>query len=197
MNTKQLLLPIALACMCQPAAADVNGLPSSSPLGDLQAQVAALTSRVNTLEANKADSDVDGRTYCMMVEVTILRGPTANTAESLETRVIKRFASFSGGSLIATLISGTSNVQDDNGIVSSISPPAMSPPVLEATYMQDGARLDLSFADPIGDTRVWYVSRDGSVIHSNSVVYNSFPNSLTLGLARHATLIESDSCDDG
>jgi len=192
MRSIRLFLPIALAFVGHSAIADSPELPDQSRLGQLQVQIDDLTGRIESLENNAPNSDVDGRTYCMMVDVTILRGFSSNGTEIVETRTIRRFAWFSGGVFNATLVSGIENVQDDNGIVTSA--PANSPQEITATYAQTGGQLNMTFPD--NTTASWYVSGDGSVIHSNATLsLGPFPSSMTLGLARHATLIESTNCE--
>ena len=194
MRTLKLVSTIIMVLACQSALADSAPLNAPGPLGDLQAQIEALNDRIETLETNAPTSIVDGRSYCAMVDVTVQRGWSNTGTEETQTVVFRRLATFSGGAFMATTTDGLDINQDDSGVVSGalVAPGA----VLAGVYTQTGQRLDVTF--DTGETRVWYVSADGSVIHNNSADhFGPFPiNTLSVGVIRSATFIESDTCDD-
>jgi hypothetical protein len=175
------------AAVAQESPDDVGG-----PIGALETQLAAVAERVEALEANAPDPSVEGRTYCFVLDLTMMRGIGANQAEHLVTSIIRRTATFSGGSLSAWLSSHVRNTQTDDGVVTQTL--EASPDPVLATYTQTGNRLDVTFAN--GTTANWYISRDGSVISGTSILsFGPFPNSVTVGQTRHWTLIENDLCD--
>lgn len=186
------LISLAAIMLCSAAGANPNATSTPSPLGDLQRQIDALDSRIETLEQAAPDSNVDGRTYCMMVDVAILRGLSVDSTEILETVVVRRILAFTGGAFTATLVSSDRNVQDDSGVVTPVT--GTSPGVFEGTYIQSGNQLDLNFTT--GATASWYVSADGSVIHNNDIDFlGPFPNSMSIGIVRSSTMIESATCN--
>jgi hypothetical protein len=190
---KSTLLVVA-ALLCHSAVAGPKATMTPSPLGHLQRQLDALAARIETLENNDnaPSSSVDGRTYCMMVNATALSGLASDGSETLATEVVRRITSFSGGIFTSVVVSASRNLQEDNGVVSILA--GLAPPLLAGTYVQTGRKVDVMFPD--GPTNTWYVSGDGTVLHNNAIgFFGPFPNSLTLGLVRSATMIESDTCD--
>lgn len=184
-----LLISVSLshAAVAQDVPENIGG-----PIGALSTELAAVAERVAALEANAPDASVEGRTYCFVLDLTMMRGVGVNQTEHLVTSIIRRTATFSGGSLSAWLSSHVRNTQTDNGVVTQTL--EASPDPLLATYTQTGNRLDVTFAN--GTTANWYVSRDGSVISGTSIVgLGPFPNSVTVGQTRHWTLIENDLCE--
>ena len=162
------------------------------PIAALESQLSAVEERVAALEANVPTASVEGRTYCFVLDLTMMRGIGANQTEHLVTSIIRRTATFSGGSFSASLVSHVRNTQTDDGVVTQTL--EISPDPLLATYTQTGGRLDVAFAN--GTTANWYVSRDGSVISGTSLLaLGPFPNSVTVGQTRHWTLVENAVCD--
>lgn len=184
-----LLLSVMLI---QSASAQRGPTSTPSPFGDIQSQLDALAARVAALEGDAANSSVEGRTYCMVVNALTLIGIGSSGTESLDSGVVRRTATFSGGLLTAHLVSSTFHRQNDNGVVSSIA--SMSPEPLVATYTQTGSKIDVVFPD--GGIANWYVSKDGSVVVSSAIeLLGPFPNSATIGLTRTSTMVENDTCD--
>ena len=183
---------VIFALLCSAAGAQPRAALAPTPFGGLQSQIDNILGRINVLEQSAASQTVDGRTYCMMVNVTILRGFSASAMETADTVVVRRVLNFSGGAFTAFLVDSSANSQNDDGVVSFVNGP--SPEVLHGTYAQSGSQLDLLFSD--ASMATWYVSRDGSVIHNNGIDFlGPFPNSLTIGIVRSATIIESDTCE--
>lgn len=192
MRTLKMVLVVILAFACQAAMADSPSLNSKGPLGELQAQIDTLSERIQSLENDAPTADVDGRSYCMMANITLLRAFASSATESVETRVVRRVANFSGGTWSATLVSSNGNVQDDNGVVTN--GPGNSPGVISGTYTQSGRHLDIVDSDGLPAT--WYVSGDGSIIHNNGIGFlGPFPSTFTLGLVRSVVFVESETCD--
>lgn len=186
------IVVITSALVCSVAGAQPRAASAPTPFGDLQSQVDNLVSRIDVLEQSAASQVVDGRTYCMMVNVTILRGLSSSAMESADTVIVRRVLNFTGGAFTATLVDSSGNSQTDDGVVSFVN--GASPELLHGTYTQSGGQLDLLFSS--ASTATWYVSRDGSVIHNNGIdFFGPFPNSLTIGVVRSATTIESDTCE--
>jgi hypothetical protein len=186
------IVAVTVSLVCSVAGAQPRATSAPTPFGDLQSQIDELVGRIHVLEQSAADQSVDGRTYCMMVNVTILRGFSSSAMETVDTIVVRRVLHFSGGAFMATLVDSSRNSQTDDGVVAFIQ--GVSPELLDGTYTQSASQLDLLFSD--ATTATWYVSRDGSVIHSNGIdFFGPFPNSLTLGIVRSATAIESDTCE--
>lgn len=192
MSPIRLITALMFALVCSATGAQPRATSAPTPFGDLQTQIDALAGRIDILEQSAASQIVDGRTYCMMVNITIFRGVSSSATESADTVVVRRVLSFSGGAFVATLVDSSRNSLNDDGVVSFLN--GGSPQLLQGTYDQSGSQLDLLFSD--ASTANWYVSRDGSVIHSNGIdFFGPFPNSLTIGIVRSATIIESDSCE--
>jgi len=177
---------------CQATAALGEATPQVTPFYELQAQLDAMAARVEELENNTPNTSVEGRTYCMMVNSVALRGYTNNGAEQVETITVRRLATFVDGSFTATLVSGALNGQRGNGVVEFV--PGATPEVLEGAYVQTGNQILVQLID--GTSATWHASRDGSIILGNAItLLGPFPNSLTLGIARNASMVESRSCD--
>ena len=198
MHTLKILPALVIALISQPALADFESTSNGQPFNAMQAQLDALAARVDTLESKAPNASVEGRTYCMLVNVTLLRsvvdiGPNAAPGK-VETRVIKRVATFVDGAFTATLVSSHQNTQTDNDLV-DYTDATSSPVVLLGNYSQAGNQVDLVF-DTLDPHVAWYVSKDGSLIHYNGIdFFGPFGNGLTLGLVRSGTLVESDTCD--
>lgn len=193
MRSLILVFSLVLALHIDFAVADPLATTARNPLARLQMRIDHLAAQLDELEKSLPNPNVEGRMYCMLVNVIVLQGLASNGSEQVATQVVRRLTEFSGGMFASTLISSSRNLQDDNGLVSMV--PGTSPGILSGTYTQTNGQLDLTFSD--GATATWYVSGDGTTIHSNGIgILGPFPpNSLTIGLARDATLIESDSCE--
>ena len=196
MRPFQLLFCSALLCLVQTASADAPLRDTRSPFADLQNQIDALTDRIETLESNAPSSIVEDRAYCFVLNVMVLGGNAINQTESVRTVVVRRSATFSGGTLTATLLSNVFNDQQDDGVVTDAV--GQSIDTLVATYTQAGKKLDVTFAD--ASTATWYTSADGSVITGSSIDHGAFgPGGVvTVGFVRNWTLIEADelsACD--
>lgn len=186
------IVAVTLALVCSLAGAQPRATSAPTPFGDLQSQIDNLVGRIDVLEQSAASQLVDGRTYCMMVNVTILRGFSSSAMESADTTVVRRVLNFSGGAFTAILVDSSGNSQTDDGVVSFVN--GASPELLHGTYTQSGSQLDLLFSN--ASMATWYVSRDGSVIHNNGIdFFGPFPNTLTIGIVRSATIIESSTCE--
>ena len=188
------VIPIViLAFASQAAIAGAPPLENRTPFAELQARIDALSDRVDSLEANAPTPDVEGRSYCMMVNITVQRGWSNTATEELQKFIVRRVATFTGGAFTATTIDGLDIRQDDNGVITG--EPVVPGDVLGGTFTQTSQRLDVLLDS--GQSRVWYVSADGSVIHNNSADhFGPFPNSVSVGVTRTATFIESDTCDN-
>jgi hypothetical protein len=159
----------------------------------MQEQLDALSARIQVLEDNAPSSDVDGRTYCFNLNLLIMRGRAFNGTEELQTNIISRKATFSGGQFTGAFVSNVLNNQLDDGTVV----PGLGDPIdpILATYTQSGSKVDVTFAN--GSTANWYVSKDGSTIHGSSISHGSFgPGGVvTIGILRNWTLVETDPLD--
>ena len=199
MNTKR-IVPLLAAMVVAPAAL-AQSLPSaaSGPIGELQAQLGELTQRVQTLESNAPSSNVEGRTYCFVLDLAIMRGLAFNQTEEMSTTVVRRTGTFSGGVFTADPVSNFRAMQTDDGVVSLID--KFSPNPVVATYTQSGNKLDMTIPNPVNPNLPpqianWYVSGDGSLISGSALSFlGPFPNSLSLSLMRTWTLVENDTCD--
>lgn len=191
MRPSQILCLIIAALATQVALAQRGPTSTPSPFGAMQSQIDSLTARIEAIENAAPSSSVEDRSYCMIVNVLVMIGIDVNQTETLQSGLIRRTATFSGGTFTATLLSSTFNSQTDNGVVI----PAMggSPDPLMATYTQTGNKLDMLFPD--GSATTWYVSADGSVILSGSTDSIDPAGPATIGLTRTGTFIENDTCD--
>ena len=183
----------AILSIGMPAAvAEPGPLNGPNPLGNLQSQLDSLVERIEMLENSAPSSSVEGRTYCEMSTITILRGFENTATELVETGVSRRLATFSGGTFNSTVVSAGSNGQNGAGVVVNV--PDIGGQDISGTYTQTGPQLNIDLS--IGRSEVWYVSGDGSVIYNNSVhFFGPFPNSLTFGFVRSTTFVESASCE--
>jgi len=168
-----------------------SGTPS--PFGEIQEQLDVLAARTQALEDSAPDSSVEGRTYCFDLRLLIMRGRGFNGTEELQTNVIRRTATFSGGAFSGSFLSNVLNNQLDDGTVI----PGLGDPIdpLVATYTQSGSKVDITFTD--GTSANWYVSKDGSVIHGSRISHGSFGPAgvVTIGFLRSWTLVETDPLD--
>jgi len=163
-----------------------------NPLGNLQAQLDLLTARTEALEDGVPSSYVNGRTYCSMLELSIMRGRSFNATEELQTNIVRRTASFSGEAFTGAYLSNVLNNQTDDGVVEN--PPGTIIDPLLATYVQTGSKLDIVFAE--GQTATWYVSKDGSLIYGTKIEHSTFGGgAVTVGFLRQWILIETDPLD--
>ena len=80
-------------------------------VGKLETRLGALTERVAALENKAPTSNVEGRTYCFVLDLTMMRGMGVNETEELVTSIIRRTATFSGGTFTAQPISHIRNAQ--------------------------------------------------------------------------------------
>ena len=174
------------------AMAEPGPLNGPNPLGDLQSQLDSLVGRIETLENNAPSPSVEGRSYCEMASITILRGFENTATELVETAVSRRLATFSGGSFTSTVVSAGANGQNGAGVVVNVAD--VGGQDISGTYTQTGRQLNIDLS--IGRSEVWYVSADGSVIYNNSIhFFGPFPNTLTFGFVRSTTFVESASCE--
>lgn len=193
MQSLKILCLIAVSLLAQSVMAEDPPRSTPSPLGEIQAQLDALAARTQALEDNAPDSSVEGRTYCFDLSLLIMRGRAFNGTEELQTNVIRRTATFSGGVFSGSLLSNVLNNQLDDGTVI----PGLGDPIdpLLATYTQSGSKVDITFTN--GTTANWYVSKDGSTIHGSTISHSSFgPGGVvTVGFVRNWTLVETDPLD--
>jgi hypothetical protein len=171
-----------------------------SPFGDLQTQLDALAARTQALEDSAPTSSVEGRTYCFVLNLQIMRGRANSDTEELQSNVIRRTAMFSGGMFEASHLSNILNKQLDDGTV--IHDEADPIGLLLGTYTQTGSKVDITF--DTGLSVNWYVSKDGSVIHGSSITHSAIrppglppglPPVVTVGFVRNWTLVETDPLD--
>lgn len=188
----ELKLPLLLSLTLLAPAAWTQTVPDG-PIAALQVQVNSLSNRVSALESAAPSASVDGRTYCFVLDLTMMRGIGVNQTEHLVTSIIRRTAMFDGGLMEAALLSHNRNTQTDDGIVTPTIENA--PDLVMATYTQSGNRLDMTFTN--GTTANWYVSNDGSVISGTSLSFLGpiAPFQATIGQTRQWTLVENDACD--
>lgn len=192
MRVLQSIAVVVLLSAYHAALANSEAAAQPTPFAELKAQIDALAARVESLEDSAPNPSVDGRTYCMMVNVVSLRSHLQNGTDTIATIVVRRLVTFDDGLFTDILVSSLQNSQSHVAEVEF--GPGMSPVSIGGTYMQSGTQLNVTTST--GSEASWLVSRDGSVIHSNGIdSFGPFPNTLTLGLARSATLIESDTCD--
>jgi hypothetical protein len=176
MKTTRINLFLALTFLAGPVFA--GGPPDGSP---------------KALQEAAPDSSVEGRTYCMVLDLQLMRGFGFDATEELQSNIIRRTATFSGGVFTGSFLSNVLNVQHDDGIVSTGLGDSIDP--LVATYVQTDRKIDVTFGN--GSTANWYVSKDGSVIHGSTILHGAFgPNGVvTIGFMRNWTLVENDTCD--
>ena len=196
MRSTKILFLAAVMILSQSALADENRPGGNSPFAGLQAQIEALEARTDALEANATNASVEGRNYCFVLNMTIMRGRSNFGTEELQTNVIRRSATFSGGLFTGNLLSNTLNNQTDDGVVTAGSGTPIDP--VTATYTQTGTKVDMIFGN--GVIANWYVSKDGSTVHGSAIEQSAFgPGGvLTVGILRNWTLVETDApenCD--
>ena len=189
---RQIVWLLTASLLAQTAVAgDPPGNHNSHP-GKLKAQLAALDARIQSLEEGVPTSDVNGRTYCSTLELTVMRGKLLDASEELQTNIVRRTATFSGGAFSGAYLSNVLNNQTDVGSIDHPAPTIIDP--LLATYVQTGSKLSITFDQ--GKTATWYVSNDGSVVHGMKIEHLSFGGgAVTVGLVRNWTLIETDPND--
>ena len=189
---RQMTCLLAVCLVSQSAVADPLLDNPQTPFGQLQAQLNALEERTQSLEDSVPTADVEGRTYCSILQLDIVRARSFNATEELQTNIIRRKATFSGGSFSGAYISNVLNNQTDEGVVEHEDGAIIDP--LLATYVQAGSKLDITFA--AGPTATWYVSKDGSLIHGTKIEHGTFAGGLvTVGFVRSWTLFETDPLD--
>lgn len=189
---QQIVCLVAASLVTQSAFADPPQENTQTPFGQLQLQLDALEARTQALEDSEPTADVEGRTYCSVLRIDIMRGRSFNATEELQTNIVRRKAIFSGGSFSGAYQSNVLNNQTDDGIVEH--PPGTIIDPLLATYVQTGSKLDVTFA--AGPTATWYVSKDGSLIHGKKIEHSTFAGGqVTIGSVRSWTLIETNSLD--
>jgi len=179
----------------QPAFSQPTGSPAQ--IADANGPIADLLNRVAALEAAAPTANVEGRTYCSVLDLVILRGLAINGTEVVQNSVIRRRATFSGGTLSAELLSHVRNTQLDNGVVTMTDEDSVDP--LLASYTQSGTKLDITIPDNLLGQRfeTMYVSKDGSMVHGTGLTWvgSTGQAGLTRGFIRNWTFIEGDTCD--
>ena len=193
MRSLNLICLFAVTFFAQSVMAEGPPGSTASPFGDLQTQLDELAVRTLALEDSAPNSSVEGRTYCFVLNLQIMRGRANSDTEELQSNVIRRTATFSGGLFSGSFLSNVLNNQRDDGTVIPGAGVPIDP--LLAAYTQSGSKVDITFTD--GTTANWYVSKDGSVIHGSTISHGSFgPGGvLTIGFMRNWTLVETDPLD--
>ncbi len=191
MRSTRILVLFAAALLAQSVLAHGSPHGPKGPIGKLRTQVDALAERIQALEDSAPVSSVEGRTYCFVLNLLIMRGVSVNSTEQLASAVIRRRATFLSGSFSAVLLSHVRNNQLDDGTVTLTLEP--SPDPLLAAYTQTGNKIDIVFPD--GSSANWYVSKDGSVIHGATNTSAGPFGPVTVGITRNWTLVENDTCD--
>jgi hypothetical protein len=195
MRSLNVLFLIAVILFAQSATAQDSPSSGASPFQNIQTQLDELAARTLALENSAPTSSVEGRTYCFVLNLQVMRGRANSETEELQSNVIRRTATFSDGMFEASHLSNTLNNQLDDGTVvaDDVDPIGL----LVGTYTQTGSKVDISFG--AGPTANWYVSADGSAIHGSSISYAAFPRGLppvvTVGTVRNWTLIETNPLD--
>ena len=186
---RQIILLVAASLVTQAAMADTYQDVRPSPFDELQAQLDALDARTQALEDAAPTSDIEGRTYCSTLELSVTRGVSFNASEQHQTNIIRRTATFSGGAFTGSYLSNVLNNLTDDGVVEHPAGAIIDP--LLATYVQTGSKLDVTFSQ--GFKATWYVSKDGSLIHGMKISHEVFAGgAVTVGFVRNWTLIETD-----
>jgi len=163
----------------------------------IQRQLHRLDARTQALEDAAPTQSVEGRDYCFVLNLQIMRGRAPDASEELQNNVIRRKVNFANGLVDGALISNVLNNQLDDGTV--LAGTAAPVPNLLATYVQTGSKIDVTFDS--GDTANWYVSKDGSLIHGAMIRHSEFgpggglPPVVTVGLHRNWTMVETDPND--
>ena len=196
MRSLKILCLIAATLLAQSVMAEDPPGSTPSPFGDLQTQLDALATRTQALEDSAPNSSVEGRTYCFVLNLQIMTGRANNDTEELQSNVIRRTATFSGGMFDASHLSNILNKQLDDG---TVTPDDVDPiGLLIGTFTQTGSKVDITFGT--GLSANWYVSKDGSTIHGSSITHSAFgppglPPVVTVGFVRNWTLVETDPLD--
>ena len=196
MRSLNILCLIAGAFFAQSVMADNSPGSRAGPFGDLQTQLDELAARTLALEDGAPTSSVEGRTYCFVLDLQVMKGRANSGTEELQSNVIRRTATFSGGLFEASHLSNILNNQLDDG---TVTPDDVDPiGLLIGTYTQTGSKVDIVF--DTGLTANWYVSTDGSVIHGSSITHAAFgppglPPVVTVGTVRNWTLVETNPLD--
>jgi hypothetical protein len=191
------ILAVLTAVLITPAA--FAGDPSHrkhNPFRHIHMQLNELAARTQALEDSAPNSNIDGRTYCSILDMQVMRAKPSDQSEETLNNVIRRVVRFENGVLTGNLLSKTLNDHSDIGTISHTSNvPDIDP--LVANYLQMGSKVDITFGD--GSTTNWHVSKDGSTIFGTKISSLVLPNGArSLGLVRNWTLIETDpldSCD--
>jgi hypothetical protein len=196
MRLTKILSLLTAALVSQTVLAGDPSGNTPSPFGDIQAQLDALVTRTQVLEDSAANSNIDGRTYCSILNIQSMRAWPGSESEETQNNVIRRVVSFENGLLTGNLLSNTLNNHSDIGTIShTTNNPAIDP--LLANYLQMGIKVDITFGN--GTTANWHVSKDGSVIFGSRISDQVFGNgAVSVGFVRTWTLIEIDpldSCD--
>jgi hypothetical protein len=200
MRLFKIILMASAVFMTQVCMAEGPPFNSPGPFGDIQGQLDDFAARVQALEDAAPTQSVEGRDYCFVLNVQIMRGRAPSASEELQNNVVRRKVNFANGTVAGALISNVLNNQLDDGTV--LAGTAAPVPNLLATYVQTGSKIDVTFGN--GDTTNWYVSKDGSLIHGAMIGHREFgppgglPPVVTVGLQRNWTMVETgpnDVCD--
>ena len=182
MQPTRILFSLAAVLLTQSVVA--QGLP-----GALKTRLGTLEARTQALEDNAPNSSVEGRTYCFVLNMLIMRGDASDSTELLISRVIRRTFTFNGDGTFNGLIeSDVLNQHADDGIVTLV---AQGNGDVTGLYTQTGNKLDMMIFNYSAN---WYVSKDGSVIHGTRIS-QSAGGPITVGITRNWTLVENDTCD--
>jgi hypothetical protein len=196
MRSLSIVCLFAVTFFAQSVVAEDSPGSTAGPFGDIQTQLDELAARTLALEDGAPTSSVEGRTYCFVLNLQVMRGRANSDSEELQNNVIRRTATFSGGFFEASHLSNILNNQLDDG---TVTPDDVNPiGLLIGTYTQTGSKVDVAF--DTGLTANWYVSKDGSVIHGSSITHAAFgppgfPPVVTVGTVRNWTLVETDPLD--
>jgi hypothetical protein len=197
MRLFKIILMTSAVLMTQVSMAEGPPFNSPGPFGDIQVQLDDFAARVQALEDAAPTQSVEGRDYCFVLNLQIMRGRAPDASEELQNNVIRRKVNFANGTVAGALISNVLNNQLDDGTVLAGTSAAV--PNLLATYVQSGSKIDVTFGS--GDTANWYVSKDGSLIHGAMIGHLEFgppgglPPVVTVGLHRNWTMVETDPND--
>ena len=170
MRSLNLICLFAVTFIAQSVMAEGSPGGTASPFADLQTQFDELAARTQALEESAPTSSVEGRSYCFVLNLQVMKGRANSDTEELQSNVIRRTATFSGGSFAASHVSNILNNQLDDGtvIADDVNPIGL----LLGTYTQTGRKVDITF--DTGSTANWYVSTDGSVIHGSAITHAAF-----------------------
>jgi hypothetical protein len=196
MRLFKIILMTSAVLMTQVCMAEEPPLNSPGPFGDIQMQLDDFATRVQALEDAAPTQSVEGRDYCFVLNVQIMRGHAPSASEELQNNVVRRKVNFANGTVAGALISNVLNNQLDDGTV--LAGTAAPIPNLLATYVQTGSKIDVTFDN--GNTANWYISKDGSLIHGAMIGHlerplGQVPPVRTFGLHRNWTMVETDPND--